>query len=159
VKINITYDDKENNLENLTVSNEADSFSLSPSGKRAVISTHGELFTIATDRGETHRISNTPGVREMQPHWSTDGKSLAFVSDQNGRQEVWVCDEHGQGLKRISDSDSEKGQLTWSPDAKFLLYTGSDRNLYKYDLAAGKTTILASSKVMGFGGSALTSPQ
>jgi tricorn protease len=159
VKINITCDDKENNLETLTVINEADSFSLSPSGKRAVISTHGELFTIATDRGETFRISNTPGVRETQPHWSPDGKSMAFVSDQSGWQEVWVCDEHGQGLKRISDSDSEKGQITWSPDSKLLLYTGSDRNLYKYDLAAGKTTILASGKVMGFGGSALTSPQ
>ena len=44
-------DDKENALELRTIQNEADSFSLSPSSKRAAISTHGEVFTIATDQG------------------------------------------------------------------------------------------------------------
>src|SRR5919204_4019120 len=50
VKIDITPDEKENNREALTVNGEADSFHVSPSGKRAVVATHGELFTIATDR-------------------------------------------------------------------------------------------------------------
>src|SRR5437867_4196168 len=41
VKIDIVSDDKENNHETLTVQNEADSFHVSPSSKRAVIATHG----------------------------------------------------------------------------------------------------------------------
>ena len=39
VKIDIISDEKENNLETLLVNGEADSYHLSPSGKRAVIST------------------------------------------------------------------------------------------------------------------------
>ena len=60
IKINITADDQENNQETLLVNGEADAIHLSPSGKRAVISTHGELFTIATDRGDVRRLTKTP---------------------------------------------------------------------------------------------------
>ena len=121
VKINIAADDKENNLETLAVNSEADSYHLSPSGRRAVISTHGELFSIATDQGDVRRLTQTPGTRETQPQWSPDGKRIAFVSDKSGREEVWVCDEEGTNLKQISDADSQKGQLTWAPDAGIVL--------------------------------------
>ena len=40
VKINIASDDKENNLETLAVNSEADSYHLSPSGRRAVKASH-----------------------------------------------------------------------------------------------------------------------
>jgi tricorn protease len=159
IKVNIVSDDKDNNLDTLTVNSEADSYHLSPSGKRAVISTHGELFSIATDKGDIHRLTNTPGVRETQPTWSPDGKLIAFVSDRDGREEVFVCNERGGGLKKISDSDSQKGQLTWSPDSKSILYTGTDKKLYKYTFATGKNTVLTSADVMGFGGVAINNPQ
>ncbi|HLJ96700.1 MAG TPA: S41 family peptidase [Gemmataceae bacterium] len=159
VKISIASDDKENNLETLTINSEADGFHVSPSGKRAVISTHGELFTIATDQGDVRRLTQTPGVRETQPQWSPDGKRIAFVSDKSGREEVWVCDEEGGQLKQISDSDSQKGQLSWAPDSKAILYTGSDKKLFKYEFATNQTTVLARGDVIGFGGAALTNPR
>src|SRR6266851_2899485 len=155
VKIHISADDKENNQETLTVNSEADSYHLSPSGKRAVIATHGELFTIATDQGDVRRLTQTSGVRETQPQWAPDGKRIAFVSDKAGREEVWVCDEEGGNLKQISDSDSQKGQLAWAPDSKAVLYTGSDKKLFHYDFATGKTKMLASGDVIGFGGAAI----
>ena len=159
VKIHISADDKENNQETLTVNSEADSYHLSPSGKRAVIATHGELFTIATDQGDVRRLTQTSGVRETQPQWAPDGKRIAFVSDKAGREEVWVCDEEGGNLKQISDSDSQKGQLAWAPDSKAVLYTGSDKKLFHYDFATGKTKMLASGDVIGFGGAAIANPR
>jgi tricorn protease len=159
VKIALTEGDKENNLETLTANDEADSYHLSPSGKRAAIATHGELFTIATDRGDVRRLTSTPDVRETQPQWSPDGKWIAFVSDQSGREEVWACDERGDHAKKLTDCDSLKGQLTWSPDAKSLLFAGSDRGLNRIDLATGKVTTVARGEVIGFGGSAIGNPQ
>jgi tricorn protease len=160
VKIDITADDADNNLEVLSVKDEADSYSVSPSGKRAVISAHGELFTIATDKGDITRLTRTPGVRETQPVWSRDGKWIAFIADKEGRDEVWLCDEHGGQQKKVSDGgESQKGQIVWAPDSKALLYTGSDRKLYKYTLDSGKNTVLASGDVILFGGTAISSPQ
>jgi tricorn protease len=159
IKISINTDEKENNLETLVVDSEADSYHLSPSGKRAVIATHGELFTIATDKGDVRRLTRTAGVREGQPRWSPDGKWIAFVGDQNGQDEVWLCDEQGGGLKQVSNSDSPKGQISWAPDSKALLYTGADRKLYVYHLDTDRSTVVASGEVVGFGGSALMNPQ
>jgi tricorn protease len=158
VKIDLPIDEKDNNLETLVVNSEADSFHVSPSGKRAVISTHGELFTIPTDRGEVRRLTQTPDAREVHPNWSPDGKRIAFVSDKSGREELWVCDENGQNVKRLTDSETQKGEPVWAPDSQALLYTASDRGLHKYNFASGKDMLLASGEVVGFGGSAVSGP-
>ena len=146
IKINIISDEKENTLETLAIQNEADSFSLSPSGKRAAIAAHGEIFTIATDRGEAQRVTESYR-RESDPRWSPDGKWIAFLSDRTGREEVFVADERGNNLKKLSDSDTEKSSLEWAPDSKALLYTASDHKLYRVYLEGGKTEELASSEV------------
>jgi tricorn protease len=159
IKIDLKADEKENNFETLTVSGEADSFDLSPSGKRGVISTHGELFTIATDRGDVHRLTQTPDAREVQPHWSPDGKLIAFVSDKSGREEIWSFDERGQNLKKLTDSETQKGQPIWSPDSQAILYTASDNGLHKFSFATGKDSILTKGDVVAFGGSAIGGAQ
>jgi tricorn protease len=159
IKIDITTDDRDNTVETVTSNGECDSYHLSPSGKRAVISTHGELFTIATDRGDVRRLTHTPDARDVQPAWSPDGKWIAFASDRAGREEIWLCDERGDQLKRISDTDSTKGTPVWSPDSKALLYAASDKKLYKYVIPTGQSLVVTSGDVIGFGGMAVTNAQ
>ncbi|MCI0465090.1 MAG: S41 family peptidase [Gemmataceae bacterium] len=159
VKINIESDDQDNTLETVVINGEADSYYLSPSGKRAVVSVRGELFTIATDKGDIRRLTRTPSVREVQPQWSPDGKGIAFVSDKTGKEEVWLCDERGDKMKQISTGDSQKGQLRWSPSSKSLLYTATDNKLYRYDLDTGKMSVVVTSEVAAFGESSVGNPQ
>ncbi len=162
VKIRIDSDDKDNNVETLTLNNEADSFDLSPSGRRATISAHGEIFTIATDRGDVARITETPW-REVSPAWSPDGKWIAFISDRSGRDEVWMCDTLGANLKKLSDSDTEKGggggfgggggaAIKWSPDSKYVMFSASDHKLYRVAVGDGKTDVVTSDVVAGING-------
>jgi tricorn protease len=144
INIDIKSDVKENETDLRTIANEADGFNLSPSTRRAAISTHGEIFTIATDRGEVQRVTETPW-REEEPRWSPNGKWIAFVSDRTGRQEVFIADEHGANLKQLSKEDCDKPSLTWSPDSKSLLWSGSDHKLRRVDVDSGKTDVLATS--------------
>lgn len=143
IPLKIVSDNKENDIETITVHNIAESYDLSPSTKRAAVSVHGEIFSVATDKGDIQRVTQSFS-RETAPAWSPDGKWIAFVSDKSGRDEVWMAHEDSTGLKKISDSDTEKQNIQWAPDSKALIYSASDHKLYRYDLDAGKTSTIAS---------------
>jgi tricorn protease len=144
IRVDIKSDSKDNDTQLVTVNNEADGFNLSPSSRRAAVVVHGELFTIATDKGEPQRVTDTPW-REEDPRWSPNGKWIAFTSDRSGREEIWISDELGKTPKKLSDADCEKGSIAWAPDSKSLLWSGSDHKLRKVDVDSGKTDVLASS--------------
>jgi tricorn protease len=146
IKLHIVSDAKENLVETLAIQNEADSYALSPSTKRAAISTHGEIFTIATDRGESQRVTESYS-RETNPQWSPDGKWIAFFSDRSGQEEIWIADERGGSLKKLTDADTEKTALEWAPDSKSLLYAASDHKLYRVVIETGKSEVVAASDV------------
>jgi tricorn protease len=141
IRIDIKSDPKENETELVDISNEAESFHLSPSTKRAAIAVHGEIFTIATDRGEVQRVTET-SWREEDPRWSPDGKWIAFISDRTGREEIWMADELGRNLKQLTDADCEKAPPVWSPDSKSMLWFGSDDKLRLLTIETGKTEVL-----------------
>ncbi|MBS1855989.1 MAG: PD40 domain-containing protein [Acidobacteria bacterium] len=143
IVIDIKADSKENDRALVTLS-EAQAFALSPSNKRAAIIAHGELFTIATDRGEPQRVTET-AWKEQAPRWSPNGKWIAFVSDRTGREEVYLSDELGKSVKKISDADCDKSGLVFSPDSKALLWTGSDHQVRMVDVDSGRANVVASS--------------
>jgi tricorn protease len=143
IAIEIKADPKENDRALVTLT-EAQAFGLSPSNKRAAIIAHGELFTIATDRGEPQRVSETPW-KEQSPRWSPNGKWIAFVSDRTGHEEVYLSDEPGKNVKKISDADCDKSALVWSPDSKSLMWTGSDHKVRLVDVDSGRADVVASS--------------
>ncbi len=148
IKVDISSDDKQNEVEFETITNDVDAFDLSPSGRRAVISARGQIFTIATERGDITRVApDRMASRNSAPKWSHDGKLVAFVSDRSGRDEIWISDPEGRTPKKITDLDNEKGALVWTPDSTALLYTAADKKLYSYNIAEGKTAVVASSDV------------
>lgn len=157
IKLEIASDEKENEVELETISNEVDAFDLSPSGRRAVISVRGQLLTIATDRGDITRIAPDPmASRNDQPKWSPDGKLVAFVSDRSGRDEVWISDPEGRTPKKVTDLDAEKGPVVWTPDSRALFYTAADKKLYSYSVADAKTAVVSSSEIGRIGSVAIS---
>jgi tricorn protease len=150
IRIDIESDVKENETELVTINNEAEAFHLSPSNRRAAIVVHGEVFTIATDRGEPQRVTET-SWKEQEPRWSPDGKWIAFVSDRTGREELWISDELGKNLKKLSDADCDKSAIAWAPDSKSLMWSGSDHTLRRVDIDTGKEEVLVSSNAGNIG--------
>ncbi len=150
IRVDIKSDAKENDSDLVTLANAAEGFHVSPSNRRAAIAVHGEIFTIATDRGETQRVTDTPW-KEQSPRWSPNGKWIAFVSDRTGREEVFLSDELGKNVKQVSNFDCDKNALVWSPDSKWLMYGGSDHKLRRVDVDGGKTEELASSDAGNIG--------
>ncbi|HSC28376.1 MAG TPA: hypothetical protein VLD67_13940, partial [Vicinamibacterales bacterium] len=148
IKLDISTDEKENEFELVTVTNDVDSFDISPSGRRAVISVRGQILTIATDRGDITRVlPDRMASRSQFPNWSPDGKYIAFVSDRTGRDEIWISDPEGTSPKQITSLDNEKGALVWTPNSEQLLYSAADKKLYSYTVASGTTAVVSTSEV------------
>ena len=60
---------------------------------------------------------------EVSPHYSPDGKQIAFVSDRSGSREIWVCAGEGQDAVQLTNfGGSHTGTPRWSPDGRQITF-------------------------------------
>ena len=146
IKLEIAAETQENATDVREFNSQVDRFDLAPSGRRIVFSIHGEIFTAPVEEGDLHQITNSPW-RDVDPSYSPDGRWIAFVSDQSGREELYVTPSDGAGqAQKITDLDVLKSGFEWSPDSKAIAFTASDDKVRTYNLESKKTAELTSSK-------------
>lgn len=118
------------------------SFDISASGKRAVFEARGDIFTVPAEKGVTYNLTNTQGIREMNPTWSPDGRYIAFDSDRTGEYELYVIDkaENNRLIQLTRDSSAWRYPSVWSPDSKKLLFSDKNLDLQILDVKAKKLT-------------------
>jgi dipeptidyl aminopeptidase/acylaminoacyl peptidase len=54
--------------------------------------------------------------------WSPDGKTVAFVSNLSGRNNLWLVPSEGGWPMQLTVSDQRQTSPTWSPDGKWIAY-------------------------------------
>jgi dipeptidyl aminopeptidase/acylaminoacyl peptidase len=57
-----------------------------------------------------------------RPTWSPDGKTIAFVSNMSGRNNIWLVPSEGGFPTQLTVSDQRQMGITWSPDGKWIAY-------------------------------------
>lgn len=55
--------------------------------------------------------------------WSPDGKTVAFISNLSGRNNLWLVPSEGGWPTQLTISDQRQVSPTWSPDGKWIAYT------------------------------------
>jgi Tol biopolymer transport system component len=101
------------------------------------ISSQGEwlAFTELEENWNIWRVSLSPagmGKPELllsstgknhSPSYAPDGKHIAFVSDRSGSPEIWLADENGGNVKKVTQFNGPwLGSIRWSPDGKTLVF-------------------------------------
>ncbi len=59
--------------------------------------------------------------------WSPDGKTIAFVSNISGRNNIWLVPSAGGWPMQLTVSDQRQSHPSWSPSGKWIAYQ-SDYN-------------------------------
>jgi len=54
--------------------------------------------------------------------WSPDGKTIVFVSNITGRNNLWLVPAEGGWPTQLTVSDQRQTHPAWSPDAKWIAY-------------------------------------
>ena len=146
IKLDISAETEENATETRAFNSEADDFDLAPNARRLVVSVHGEIFTVPVEEGDIKQVTDGP-ARERNVSYSPDGKSLAFISDRSGREELYVVAVDGTGeAQKLTDIDALKNGYNWSPDSKSIAFVSSDSKLRVINVGARQVTEIDSSR-------------
>jgi len=108
----------------------------------------GDIWVTDLSGQKTLRITSTAAI-ESNPHFSPDGKWIAFSSNRSGNYSVYVVSVEGGTPKRLTWHPAASLVRGWTPDGTRILYAtsrdsapiGYDR-LWTVALEGGPSTML-----------------
>jgi Tol biopolymer transport system component len=125
--------------------------SVSPNGKFVVFVENHENWNIwrlplkDDEIGTPQRFLASTG-QNHSPSFSTDGRTIAFVSDRSGDPEIWICDSDGQHLRQLTHFGGPwLGTIRWSPDSGSIVFDARPKGhsaIYKMNVNQGKPELV-----------------
>ena len=71
----------------------------------------GDLYTIPIGGGDATRLTRgTPW--DGMPRWSPDGRTIAFISDRDGGDNLWLVSPDGTGLRKLTSEVDNNALLS-----------------------------------------------
>lgn len=60
------------------------------------------------------------------PHWSPDGKKIAYCSRNSGERQIWIYDLETKKERQLTQGKASKENPVWAPDSLHLLFNAVD---------------------------------
>ncbi|KFZ30154.1 amidohydrolase [Pseudidiomarina salinarum] len=94
---------------------------MSPDGKYVVFDMLGDIYRIPAKGGDAELLIG--GIAwHMQPVYSPDGKYIAYTSDADGGDNIWIMDADGSNPRAVTNETFRLlNSPAWSPDSEFLV--------------------------------------
>lgn len=80
-----------------------------------------DLWLVPVAGGAARRLFAGSGDRVRRPAWSPDSRAIAFISDRDGRSQVWAL-VPADGEARQITHGGDVTDLCWSADGRFIAY-------------------------------------
>jgi Tol biopolymer transport system component len=110
------------------------SLDVSPDGKTIVFELLGDIYTLPIEGGAAKLIDGGMAF-DSQPKFSPDGKWIAFLSDREGTENVWIMHPDGSGVKQVSkDPNNEFASPSWSPDGNYIYVSKAAFGITTYEI-------------------------
>jgi tricorn protease len=130
------------------------SAAVSPTGKRVLFETRGEILSVPAEKGDVRNLTKSPGVADREPAWSPDGKWIAWLSDESGEYALYFRAPDGLGPTKKIDLGTPPSFFygpVWSPDSKKIAIADKRQNLWLIDLDHPVPVKIDSDRIGGSG--------
>ena len=75
--------------------------------------------------GQSRQVTNAR-KSSMQPAWSADGQWLAFISDRDGKRQLYRIAVRGGEAERLTNTEEGVGSFAFAPSGKQIAFTMQD---------------------------------
>ncbi|MDH3292480.1 MAG: S41 family peptidase [Gemmatimonadota bacterium] len=119
------------------VSRFVEAFDLSPKGERAVFTARGDVFSVPIEKGPTRNLTNSSTAHDRDAVWSPDGRTIAFISDMSGEDQIYSVPQDGSGpaVALTTTNVGQLGNLVWAPNGEHLAVGDHDGKLWAVSVA------------------------
>lgn len=96
---------------------------ISPDGRWIVFDLLAHIYRVPVAGGEAECLTQDSGIAlNMQPRYSPDGGSIAFITDRKGQNNLWIMDADGKNPRAVfTDSNVRVWEPAWTPDSLYIL--------------------------------------
>ncbi len=105
------------------------SLDVSPKGDSIVFDMMGDLYMVGIAGGKARNVTRGMAY-DVHPRFSPDGKSLVFVSDSSGSDNIWTLELATNKYKQITkDKNQHYFSAEWSTDGNYIIGARGRRNI------------------------------
>ncbi len=108
-----------------------------------------DLWIVGKDGGDARRLTSNEG-QESQPHFSPDGKMIAFTAQYDGNTDVYLIPVEGGQPQRLTWHPGADNVTGWTPDGASILFASAresvptkESKIFKISKSGGMEEALA----------------
>lgn len=145
VSIQVPDDGVRMRPDQVSAADDIEGFGLSPKGERALFVARGDVFTAPIEKGPTRNLTDSSNAHDKEASWSPDGAKIAFISDLDGEDEIYLIAQDGSGKPEELTHGLHAMLYSpkWAPDGKRLAFSDKDGKLYVLSLDDRKVEEIA----------------
>src|SRR3712207_1015903 len=94
---------------------------VSPDGRTIVFDILGDIYRMPITGGKAELLLGGASW-EWQPRYSPDGKLIAYPSDRDGGDNIWVMEADGKNRRQVTkETQRLLNTPDWTPDGQYVL--------------------------------------